>query len=207
MIRRLGDGFRIIHWRRQQDVTGAHHRTVKKLLMRVEKSLELVLLGQVGAKLIPAQVGGDLVAQLPLGELHFLEHFGEFFMLLLQFAANLFFLRVDFLGGDGVLRELKDVLIDEQVFDEVIEDLFAGLLALSGAMRSRARSTADSGMGCPLTRAATPEEAGGWAEADRYNKTKTGIVHQKRWILRIINLPVPSNGPKANGLHGRDDCN
>jgi len=81
-------------------------------------------------KTIATQVGGDLFAQLGFGELHFLQHFGEFLVLLLQFGADLFFLRVDVLLLDGVLRQLQDVLIEEDVFDEEIKDLFAGFVAL-----------------------------------------------------------------------------
>ena len=69
-------------------MTGAHHRAVEKLLFRLEKFLELVFFGQVGAELGPAQIGRDLLAQLNLGELHFLQHLGEFLVLFLQLART-----------------------------------------------------------------------------------------------------------------------
>ena len=47
-------------------------------------------------------------------------------------ARTTVLLLVDLLLGGGELRQLQDVLIDEGVFDEVVEDFLAGLFAFGG---------------------------------------------------------------------------
>ena len=139
------------------------------------------------------------------------EHLGQVRAFLFQLAFDLFFLGVDVLGSDGVLRQLQDVLVEQGGVDEVIEDLAAGVVALvgretfEGALHGlfgdglAVDAGGDAGGGRPGRR----RTAGVWAEADRHERTRTGADHQPRCVLRISHPPYSDDGSRATAIPRR----
>src|SRR5207302_837396 len=64
-----GGGLGVLGGRRHQDVLGAHRRAVEHVLVAVEQVREDLVGGLGAGVLVPAQVGGDVLAQLGLADL------------------------------------------------------------------------------------------------------------------------------------------
>ena len=127
--------FRLAVGRRNEDVPGVHAAAVEHVRIVLEKVLQHFVRCLLQHELVPAQGGRQFDAQLVLGDDQLLEKFLKVLLLLLGFFLDLVEVLIDFLRIDGEL-ELVQVLIDDDVVDEIVENLLAGLFAASAAARA-----------------------------------------------------------------------
>ena len=110
---------------------GADHRAVEDLRVFVEDLLHILFRNLLVGVLLPAHLGRQLAAQFVLRQSQLCQRFFKRLVRLLDLALDLLHACIHVLGGH-VDAQLLELLIDEDVVDEILEDLRAGLGLLLG---------------------------------------------------------------------------
>src|SRR5262249_59177252 len=126
--------------------------------------------------LLPAQVGGQVLAQLGLGQLGVGQRLLQAQVALLQVGPDLLQAGVDCLGVHGDAG-LGQVLIDEHDLDEVVDDLGAGGGLLVG--RHAFQAAADVGLEQRLAVDRGGDAGGGRGRRDRGSLGEGGQAGQR----------------------------